>query len=150
MKNHPLFQQIMRAFCLISTCITIGLAAFLTVFSVETIPSAALWQVPLVSFIIALTGGLIYYSRRELSKKAYLVRNVLHFVLIGAMLFLSANLFNWFKYANFRVVIIFTVLVVLIYVIVSVIIYYYVKNYQAKLMNEKLNEFKQKCNDDVE
>lgn len=147
MKNYLLFKQIARAFFLTCTCITIGLATFLTIFSVETIPSAALWQIPFISLIIALTGGLIYHSKWELNKQAYLIRNVFHFILIGALLFFAADFFNWFKYAPLFTVVIFIVMTVLTYIIVSVSIYY-VKKRQAQCMNEKLIEFKQKSDND--
>lgn len=143
MKNYLLFQQIMRAFFLICTCITIGLATFLTIFSVETIPSAALWQILLVSLLIASTGGLIYHSKRELSKKAYLARNAIHFLILGVILIVAANCFNWFKSAPLSAVVAFAVITILIYIFVSVIIYF-VKKRQARRMNEKLTEFKEK------
>jgi cytochrome c-type biogenesis protein CcmH/NrfF len=143
MKCHSLFQQIARAFCFICTCVTIGLASFLIIFSVETIPSTVLWQIPLVSLLIAVTGGLIYHSKRELSKKAYLARNAIHFLILGVILIVAANCFNWFKSAPLSAVVAFAVMTVLIYIFVSVIIYF-VKKRQARRMNEKLTEFKEK------
>jgi len=148
MKGCHSLQDVMRDFFTICTCITMGTAVFLSVTGVEVIPSATLWQLLLVGLLTTL-AGFIYCSRRELGQKAFLLRQILHFLSINAILFLAAYAFAWIKFTDLRFVISFAVLVILVYALISAVIYTAQKQ-QVKRLNDKLNAYHQRRGDDIE
>lgn len=145
MKEYRLLRDMMRQFFAIVTGIFLGTATFLTVFSIEVVNSSLLWQVFLVALVTAL-AGFIYCSRRELSKKAFLTRQALHFLAIITILLIAAYLFGWISFADTRLVVVFLVFVVLVYALVSVFIYTAGQK-QIKRLNEKLSEYQQQRDD---
>lgn len=148
MKDCYTWQDMMRDFFTICTCITMGCAAFLAIFGVKLIYAATLWQILLVGLLTTL-AGFIFHSRRELSKKALLFRYVLHFLSINAILFLAAYVFAWLEFTDLRLVISFAVLVVLVYTLVCAASYF-AQSQQVKRLNDRLNAYHRRRGDDIE
>ena len=147
MKDHKAIPHVLRDYFTICTCSLAGSAAFLTISSIKNITYALLWQILFVSLVTSLTS-LIYHSKHELSKKSFLIRSIIQYFMINAILLFSAYFFKWVQFTEANLVLTFVTLVFLIYALVHTIIYFD-DRFHAKLLNEKLSEYKKKRGENI-
>lgn len=139
-------KHLVRDFFAICGCILIGTSIFLTVFQVKMINSSLFWQVIIVAFIAALLD-FILEGKSQVSKKSYLIRKIVHFILINILLFSSAYMFRWFFLRKMGIMVVFEIIIILVYVLVGFSVYF-IDNIHAKKLNEKLIEYKKRRRED--
>lgn len=135
-------RHLIKSFFTICSCILVGTTVFVTIVNIDVISNAILWQIIVVSAAATLLD-FIRYSRRELSGKSLINRNIIHYMLINILLFLAAYFFEWFKLASISKVIFFMLVILVIYVLIYLSIYF-IDSVRAKELNEKLIEYKKR------
>lgn len=142
-------KRILRDFFAICSCVLIGASVFILAFLKDgSVKSSLLWQIIVVSLATSFLS-IVYYSERELSKRVYLMRIAVHYVLVNLVLFLSVYFFDWFKFSNASTVIAFVILVLLVYILVHMSIYF-IDNIKAKNLNKMLDEYKKRRGEEIE
>ncbi len=142
-------KRILRDFFTICSCVLIGATVFILAFLKEaSIDASLLWQIIVVSLATSFLS-LIFYSRRELSKRVYFIRIAVHYVLVNLVLFLSVYFFDWFKLGKTSTIIVFVLLVLLVYILVHISIYF-IDNIKAKNLNKMLDEYKKRRGEEIE
>ncbi|MGF7141602.1 fatty acid desaturase [Anaerotaenia torta] len=112
-------------------------AVFMTIFlpklyfTVEII-----WQV-IISSAIAASGGLIFYSRKELSKKQMKLRLIINYMYINAVVLGCAFLWEWVNYRRISQVITMILLIAGVYISITAATFNREKKV-AEDMNQKL------------
>lgn len=135
MRIEELFKNMLRSFFIIST----GAVASMYVFCLIFFPDVTftLGDIGRV-LLMALASDLpyiLFYSRKELGKRQMLVRKVIHFAALLAILLTFAHLWDWINLNNPGQVIVFILLVIGVYAIVIGLIVY-----QDKKLADKLND----------
>lgn len=135
MRIEELFKNMLRSFFIIST----GAVASMYVFCLIFFPDVTftLGDIGRV-LLMALASDLpyiLFYSRKELGKRQMLVRKVIHFAALLAILLTFAHLWDWINLNNPGQVIVFILLVIGVYAIVIGLI-----AYQDKKLADKLND----------
>ena len=88
-------KSMLQVFINVTAGNTIGAAVYLTVFDRDyQFNYTFLWQFIGISVICAL-GDLIFYARKELSKKQIKFRLVLHYILVNIIVIGGAFIFGW-------------------------------------------------------
>lgn len=100
------------------------------------IPASVLWQIPLVSFLGALST-MIYPWDRSMTKKEFIIRVGLHYLLINAIVLGGGSFFGWFDIHELWQVGVMALSIAIIFVIIS---YYSWRkaNREAENLNERL------------
>ncbi len=102
---------------------TIGAAIFLTLFERDTQFSYEfLWQFIGIAAICAL-GNLIFWSRKELTKKQIIFRYVLHYLYNNSIVIGGAFVCKWIEPGQTINIAFLFLLVALIYVCITVIMF---------------------------
>lgn len=96
-------------FCHIIFCLVLVSDARFTVNDLIKIPAAA---------AITAALGIIFYSRKELSKKQWLFRSIIHLTLLETTVLLLAKPFGWFDTGSLIEYALLFVLVFIIYALV--------------------------------
>lgn len=93
-------QKVIQSFFMITTVCLFGSALFITLlFPNDTLDVRILWQV-LICGLILSPLSYIFYSSRELSKKAILIRQVIHYIVLNITFLLYAYWVNWIDISN--------------------------------------------------
>lgn len=135
-------KEMLLEFLLITAGITICTTVFCTVFyqtgyfSVEL-----LWQVLALSLFCTLPG-LVYVSKKELTKKQMLVRQIVHLCILLTILLFFAYYWRWLDAGNIVHPIVFIVMFSSVYTMVSYITYIRDKKV-SKMLNDRLSKYKQ-------
>lgn len=109
-------KKIVFSFIFIATGTLLATTLFITLLLPEvTFGVELLWQI-LAFPLFTSPLILIFYSKKELSKKAIFIRQVLHYMLINIILIPSAYSFKWLETGNLIQLIIFIILVFMVYV----------------------------------
>ena len=88
-------KDIFRVFIYVTAGNTIGAAIFLTLFNHDFLFSYEfLWEFISIAAVCAL-GNMIFWSRREISKKQIKIRLVIHYVYDGLIVLGGAFLYGW-------------------------------------------------------
>ncbi len=129
-------------FSLVTTCVVIAVAVFTNLLEPsETVESAVLWQIPLVSFFCSL-GGLIYPWDRCCRKREMAVRVGVHYVYINMVVLGAGFWFRWYRTDHLGSLAVMVVTIALVYVVVSVISWRRSAE-DARAINERLKEYQQ-------
>ena len=140
------FKHLSETYFPICSFILIGTLIFLTVFQINTISTSLLFQIIIVSFFAALLGLVLKSNNETMSKKQYLIRIIVHFILVNLLMALSAYMFSWIYFDNIPQIILYEILVIIVYALVWLSIYYI--NYSClRELNKKLLEYKKNRND---
>jgi len=74
---------------------TVGSAIYTGLFSRDaTMSFALLWQIIALAAVCAL-GNLFFYAKNELSKQRIIIRYILHYFYINAVILVGGNFFDW-------------------------------------------------------
>ena len=118
-----LTKKIMMFFAIITTGSTFGAALSISIVypgQEKILSGNLLWQILLLSFLDALTC-LIFYSKKELSKKQYAVRVLIHYVITNMILVGGGKLFGWLDMDKNENVLGFMALVLGIYIVIAMV-----------------------------
>ena len=80
-------------------------------------------------------------ASKELSKKGMFVRQLLYFIFVNIAVLGLGELFEWFSFRNFSMVLLMEILIIAVYAVVNTICYLNDRA-DAQSMNEKLLEMK--------
>lgn len=118
-----LIKKTMMFFAIITTGSTFGAALSISIVypGQEKILSVKiLWQILILSFLVAL-ACLIFYSKKELNKKQYVIRVIIHYVVTNIILVGGGKLFGWLDMDKNENVLGFISLVLVIYIVILTI-----------------------------
>ena len=139
MNGKELLRAMLHGYFLITTGVVFSMYIFCLILAPDASFSLSdIGRILLMAFASDLPY-VLYYSRRELSRKQMLVRQGLHLVALIAVLLFFAHLWEWIDIHNTMQVTIFLVLVLVIYVVIFAITVYR-DNKLAERLNEKLKE----------
>ncbi len=134
MNGEELLKVMLRSFCMIATGVVVSMYVFCLIFY------------PNVSFelddigrilLMAIAGDLpylLFYSRKELSKKQMHLRQLVHLFVLLALLLYFARLWDWITLTSAKEVVVFLSLVLGVYAVVCL-----ATAYRDKKLADKLN-----------
>ena len=145
MMKETLRTMLIEFFIILSGT-TICAAVFCTVFYSDTALSVSLlWQIIALSFLTSLPY-LIFYSKKELSKRQLRVRQAIHLILVVGLIIFLAYSWKWIEFVSFIEPLAFVALVLLSYAGIALFMYHREKKL-ANTLNEKLKKFKERKED---
>ena len=104
----------------------------------DTIPASLLWQIPLLSFLGALSS-LIYPWNRSMTKPEFIIRIAIHYLIMNGIILGGGNFFGWFNIREPLQVLFMALSVATIFLIISV--YSWTKgNKEARRLNQTLKK----------
>ena len=120
--------------------VILGSAIYITVFwgNECTLSANMLWQIMGVSAVCSLCS-LILDSKRELSKRVMLLREILHFVMINVVVLFFGFWFEWFYLSAWKMIVGMELTIIAVYAGVM-LINYRMNQRTAEEMNHKLQE----------
>ncbi|MDD6482106.1 MAG: DUF3021 domain-containing protein [Lachnospiraceae bacterium] len=129
-----------EAFVQIVTCVALGSSIYIYVFwgKEEVLSVDLLWQILGVSALCAL-WCVVYWSKEELSKKAMLARNILHFILVDLTVLICGFWFGWFFLSDWKMIVGMEITVIAVYMTL-VGVNYLADRRKTDKMNRKLQE----------
>lgn len=135
------FKEFVVLFCTINTGVMFATTIYISIFEKEaSLDVSLLWQMLLVTFLTSLSD-LLYYSKKELSKKQVIIRTCIQFILVGTIVIVSAYLFDWIDVTKpVYYIISLIVLIIIVYILVKLISYKKDMKMAEKL-NEKIAEY---------
>lgn len=130
-------------FMIIAAGILINAAIFCTIFYPGyTFDIRFLWQIIAMAALTSLLH-IVFYSRKELSKRQMLVRQIIHACLLLTLLLVLVYTWGWLEPGDVMQIIVFIVLAACVYVSVCVLSLHYDKKV-AKELNARLKQYKKK------
>lgn len=130
-------------FMIIAAGILINAAIFCTIFYPDyTFDIRFLWQIIAMAALTSLLH-IVFYSRKELSKRQMLVRQIIHACLLLTLLLVLVYTWGWLEPGDVVQIIVFIVLAACVYVSVCVLSLHYDKKV-AKELNARLKQYKKK------
>ena len=104
----------------------------------DMIPSSLLWQIPLLSFLGALSS-LIYPWDRSMTRKEFVIRIAIHYLIMNGIILGGGGFFGWFDIHEPLQVAMMALSVAIIFFIIS--LYSWTKgNREAQKMNQRLKK----------
>lgn len=104
----------------------------------DMIPASLLWQIPLLSFLGALSS-LIYPWDRSMTRKEFVIRIAIHYLIMNGIILGGGSLFGWFDIHEPLQVAMMALSVAIIFFIIS--LYSWTKgNREAQKLNQRLKK----------
>ena len=104
----------------------------------DMIPSSLLWQIPLLSFLGALSS-LIYPWDRSMTRKEFVIRIAIHYLIMNGIVLGGGSLFGWVDLHEPLQVAMMALSVAIIFFIIS--LYSWTKgNREAQKLNQCLKK----------
>lgn len=104
----------------------------------DTVPASLLWQIPLLSFLGALSY-LIYPWDRSMTRKEFVIRIAIHYLIMNGIVLGGGSLFGWFDIHEPLQVAMMALSVAIIFFIIS--LYSWTKgNREAQKLNQRLKK----------
>lgn len=104
----------------------------------DMIPSSLLWQIPLLSFLGALSS-LIYPWDRSMTRKEFVIRIAIHYLIMNGIILGGGGFFEWFDIHEPLQVAMMALSVAIIFFIIS--LYSWTKgNREAQKLNQRLKK----------
>lgn len=104
----------------------------------DMIPASLLWQIPLLSFLGALSS-LIYPWDRSMTRKDFVIRIAIHYLIMNGIVLGGGSLFGWFDIHEPLQVAMMALSVAIIFFIIS--LYSWTKgNREAQKLNQRLKK----------
>lgn len=136
-------KNLLQVFLLITAGTIISATIYCTLFFQDiTFGIDLLWQLVAVAFFCTVPC-LMFYSKKELSKKTMLIRHIIHLCVTLAILIFFAYFWTWIDVGSIIQPIVFVVLVSVVYVTVTFFAYQ-IDKMTAKQLNERLQQFRQR------
>jgi len=108
----------------------------------ETVETKLFWQIPLVSALCTL-ASLIYPWDREMSKTEFIIKALIHYVLVNVFVLGAGALFYWYDPSQLRNIAAMVLSIALIFAALSLITWRK-SAADAARMNKKLEEYQKK------
>lgn len=141
MKEY--IQKIIQSFFVIATGTLFATTLFNTVLQPGgSLNSGILWQILTIP-IVTSPLILIFYARKELTKKQALFRQALHYIVLNIVLITTATSFKWINIKNPKELFYFILLTLGVYLLVCITCFAGDKKEATKL-NSKLKQYQ--CN----
>ena len=119
----------------VSVLFVISLANLIS--GVECYPASYPWMVLITGLLTALPS-LIFFSKKELNKKSYIIRTVINFLINGSIVLILGYLWKWYKTFGYALLVFF--MYVFVYVIVCAYSYF-IQYRTARSINDALKKF---------
>lgn len=104
----------------------------------DMIPASLLWQIPLLSFLGALSS-LIYPWDRSMTRKEFVIRIAIHYLIMNGIILGGGGFFGWFDIHEPLQVAMMALSVAIIFFIIS--LYSWTKgNREAQKLNQRLKK----------
>ena len=104
----------------------------------DMIPSSLLWQIPLLSFLGALSS-LIYPWDRSMTRKEFVILIAIHYLIMNGIILGGGGFFGWFDIHEPLQVAMMALSVAIIFFIIS--LYSWTKgNREAQKLNQRLKK----------
>ena len=104
----------------------------------DTVPASLLWQIPVLSFLGALSS-LIYPWDRSMTRKEFVIRIAIHYLIMNGIVLGGGSLFGWFDIHEPLQVAMMALSVAIIFFIIS--LYSWTKgNREAQKLNQRLKK----------
>ena len=131
-------KNIFITFCYVLAGSTICATIFITQFWPDKTQMLTILRQLIMLAILGSVGNLIFYSKRELSKKKMKVRNIIHYIYIYSVVLGCAFFFGWIVPGSVKQTIVMIIMICCVTLCVS----YALKKKEdktAELINEKLS-----------
>ncbi|MCH5202444.1 MAG: DUF3021 family protein [Oscillospiraceae bacterium] len=132
-----LIKMVITHFFVITVAVLFFTTLSNTIDGVEEYPIFFIWQVFITGIVSALPS-IIFYSKKELTKRQWKLRYVIHFILIESIILTEGRIFNW--YSNFLSALVIVLIVVFVYIVVFTYSYFIDFN-DAQKVNSALRTF---------
>ena len=143
MKPFSLIKKLASGFCAIASGSLFAAAIFCSIFSTgKRLPASLLWEILGVAALCTLTL-LVFYSKKELSKRQMFIRQVIHLPLLLLILLVCAYGFKWIEEPGFLQPLVFIALVLVVYLGVRLMLFR-IESQLANRLNERLREYQQR------
>ena len=139
MRLKELLKYMFHSFFIITTGIVFSMYVFCLIFSPQATFSVAVFGVILLSAFVTNLPMLIYYSPKELPKEKMLIRIILHFFVLLAILLVLSQLWDWVDFSKPSEIVVYILLVLVVYTTVQLITAYREKKLATSL-NKKLKQ----------
>lgn len=135
---------LMRIFSMVLTGMVFTVAVFIMVINpTEMVEAKLFWQMPLVSALCTMTS-LIYPWDREMSKTEAIVKTLIQYVLVNAIVLGGGAFFYWYDPSQLYNIASMVLSIALIFAVV-IVISWKKSAVDAARMNEKLEEYRKKA-----
>lgn len=134
MNKEELMTAIVRSFFIIVAGTVASIGIFCAVFYPEAMFGIDIFPKILLTALASDALFIIFYSNKDISKKQMFVRQVIHAVLLLAVLLFFSYIWDWIDFGNAKEVAAFISLVLGVYAVVYAFVVY-----QDKKLADKLN-----------
>ena len=139
-------REVLRCFAYVTSCVILATAIYIGIFYRESMDKyVILWQILLVSFLCSL--GILLYPDRAMSKREAILRTLLHYVEVNAVVLGCGVWFGWFDIRNPWMLMGMLILIAIFCVGVSWL-QWKRENRLAALLNARLEEYQKQWEED--
>lgn len=139
MELRELLKRIVNSYFVIYGCSMMGTLLFCLIFDPESVFDVRYLEWMLLFSALGDLPALVFYSRKELTEKQWRVRLVIHFILLEAVLLVTAKYLK--LYETFVQGAVFAGIILLVYVLVRAVCF--AGDFRtAKDINDKLKEIR--------
>lgn len=134
MRIDELLKNMVRSYFMITTGIVVSMYVFCLLFNPDA--TFSLGDIGRI-LLMALASDVPYFiflSRRELNKKQMLARQIIHFLVLTAILLYFASLWDWVDLNDAAQVTIFVLSIIAVYAVIVLTIIY-----RDKKLTEQIN-----------
>lgn len=132
------FEFVLNKFYEITAWSLLASVAMTLISKSDMIPSSLLWQIPLLSFLGALSS-LIYPWDRSMTRKEFVIRIAIHYLIMNGIILGGGGFFGWFDIHEPLQVAMMALSVAIIFFIIS--LYSWTKgNREAQKLNQRLKK----------
>ncbi len=138
MKEH--IKDNLINFFIIVTMINIVIFICGTFMAPDQNITYAAFLVPIIDGILGVIPGLVMYSKRELTVKQMIVREIIQFVMVEIIILLFSFGYSGFKIADLKMIGVVALSVAVVYISV-LLIRFFLDSRKAKKMTDDLKAF---------
>ncbi|WP_304508075.1 DUF3021 domain-containing protein [Anaerotignum sp.] len=135
MRKEELLKKMIDSFFMITTGVVISMYVFCLIFNPDVKFTLVDIGRIIVMAVVSDLPFLIFLCRRELDKKQMLIRNIIHFIVLSAILLYFAFLWDWVNPRDGKEITVFLVSVLLVYAAV-----FLTNRYRDRKLSDKLND----------
>lgn len=135
MGKEELVKKMINSFFMITTGIVISMYVFCLIFNPDVrLTLADIGRIILMAAVSDL-ALIIFFCRRELDKKQMLMRYIIHFIVLAAILLYFAFLWDWVNPRDTKEIAVFLISILLVYVVI-----FLSNRYRDRKLSDKLND----------
>lgn len=135
MRKEELVKKMINSFFMITTGIVISMYVFCLIFNPDVrFTLADIGRIILMAAVSDL-ALIIFFCRRELNKKQMLMRYIIHFIVLSAILLYFSFLWDWVNPRDTKEIAVFLISILLVYVVIFLF-----NRYRDRKLSDKLND----------